>query len=255
MSVTAIIADDEPLLRHHLKRELADVWPQLDVLASAENGAQALELIAQLQPQIAFLDIRMPGLDGVSLARQLSRQTSAPLVVFVTAYDEYALAAFEANAVDYLLKPLCQERLLQCVQKLQSRLQSGDVGVPLQLASLLEKIEHVSRDVSPQYLQWIKASKGDEIHLIAATDVLYLKAEDKYVTLVTLHDSFLLRTSLRELLTQLDPQQFWQIHRSTGVNVSAIDKVKKDFSGKMHVYIGDAKLSVSRAMQALFHQN
>ncbi|MBL4238594.1 LytR/AlgR family response regulator transcription factor [Vibrio fluvialis] len=251
--VTALIADDEPLLRRHLNQSLADLWPQLTVVATADNGETALEAIHQHQPDIVFLDIRMPKLDGMALANKLKGLIKPPLVVFVTAFDEYALRAFDTNAADYLLKPVTESRLQQCCERLQQRLQSAQQTAPdmTQLISQLSQLH-----VKPSYLTWLKASKGEEIHLIAAADVLYLKAEDKYLSVYKQGErgieEYLLRSSLKELLAQLNPDQFWQIHRSVAVNVAKVDKVKKDFTGKMHVYIGERKLAVSRALQSQF---
>ncbi|MDT8866632.1 LytR/AlgR family response regulator transcription factor [Vibrio fluvialis] len=251
--VTALIADDEPLLRRHLNQSLADVWPQLTVVATADNGETALEAIHQHQPDIVFLDIRMPKLDGMALANKLKGLIKPPLVVFVTAFDEYALRAFDTNAADYLLKPVTESRLQQCCERLQQRLQSAQQTAP-DMTQLISQLSQLN--VKPSYLTWLKASKGEEIHLIAAADVLYLKAEDKYLSVYKQGEreieEYLLRSSLKELLAQLNPDQFWQIHRSVAVNVAKVDKVKKDFTGKMHVYIGERKLAVSRALQSQF---
>ncbi|ELO1812729.1 response regulator transcription factor [Vibrio fluvialis] len=251
--VTALIADDEPLLRRHLNQSLADLWPQLTVVATADNGETALEAIHQHQPDIVFLDIRMPKLDGMALANKLKGLIKPPLVVFVTAFDEYALRAFDTNAADYLLKPVTESRLQQCCERLQQRLQSAEQTVP-DMTQLISQLSQLN--VKPSYLTWLKASKGEEIHLIAAADVLYLKAEDKYLSVYKQGErgieEYLLRSSLKDLLAQLNPEQFWQIHRSVAVNVAKVDKVKKDFTGKMYVYIGERKLAVSRALQSQF---
>ncbi|WP_315917646.1 LytR/AlgR family response regulator transcription factor [Vibrio fluvialis] len=251
--VTALIADDEPLLRRHLNQSLADLWPQLNVVATADNGETALEAIHQHQPDIVFLDIRMPKLDGMAVANKLKGLIKPPLVVFVTAFDEYALRAFDTNAADYLLKPVTESRLQQCCERLQQRLQSAEQTAP-DMTQLISQLSQLN--VKPSYLTWLKASKGEEIHLIAAADVLYLKAEDKYLSVYKQGErgieEYLLRSSLKELLAQLNPDQFWQIHRSVAVNVAKVDKVKKDFTGKMHVYIGERKLAVSRALQSQF---
>ena len=251
--VTALIADDEPLLRRHLNQSLADLWPQLTVVATADNGETALEAIHQHQPDIVFLDIRMPKLDGMALANKLKGLIKPPLVVFVTAFDEYALRAFDTNAADYLLKPVTESRLQQCCERLQQRLQSAEQTAP-DMTQLISQLSQLN--VKPSYLTWLKASKGEEIHLIAAADVLYLKAEDKYLSVYKQGErgieEYLLRSSLKDLQAQLNPEQFWQIHRSVVVNVAKVDKVKKDFTGKMYVYIGERKLAVSRALQSQF---
>ncbi|WP_215402699.1 LytR/AlgR family response regulator transcription factor [Vibrio gigantis] len=265
-SVTAIIADDEALLRHHLDKSLAEVWPELEIVAKAQNGLEAMQGIQQLEPDVVFLDIRMPELDGISLAKKLNKLASPPLVVFITAYDEYAVKAFEHNAIDYLLKPINEERLLATCQKVQARLssnqtQSGHMPEQPDIAALMSQLQQLSQSASQQnkqqYLTWLKASVGDDIHLIAIDDVAYFKAEDKYVSIFKkghggLLEEFILRVSLKELLAQLNPDEFWQIHRSVVVKVSAIDKVKKGLSGQMSAYVSGEKLPISRASQALF---
>ncbi|USD38944.1 LytTR family DNA-binding domain-containing protein [Ferrimonas sp. SCSIO 43195] len=259
--VTAVIADDEPLLRHHLDRALAQIWPQLQIVASAANGQQALEAIHRHQPDVVFLDIRMPKLDGMALAGQLARLSTPPLVVFTTAYDEYALRAFDNNAVDYLLKPLSDERLQQACHKLQQRLasQAAPAHDHARLQQLMTQLSQLAPAMAKPFLSWIKASRQEEIHLIAIDDVLYFKADDKYVSLFTrvageTPIEYLIRSSLKELLPQLDPDCFWQIHRSTIVNVAAIDRVTKEFGGKLKVQIGPHSLAVSRSAQSLFKE-
>ncbi|EJM7146504.1 LytR/AlgR family response regulator transcription factor [Vibrio parahaemolyticus] len=255
---TAIIADDEPLLRHHLDKSLAEVWPELDIVAKVADGEQALLAVKQRQPDIAFLDIRMPVLGGMSLAQKLNRLANPPLIVFVTAYDDYAIKAFEQNAADYLLKPISDARLQTTCERVKARLsQRGSDNSHVQMNSLLEQLQQLSAPQTPQYLQWIKATQGDDIHLIATSDVLYFKAEEKYVSVYAQQgqgevQEYLIRTSLKELIGQLNPEQFWQVHRSSVVQVSKIIKVNKDFAGRMFVYVGETKLPVSRASQSLF---
>ncbi|NOJ11776.1 LytR/AlgR family response regulator transcription factor [Vibrio splendidus] len=266
LNVTAIIADDEALLRHHLDKSLAEVWPELEIVSKATNGLEAMQSIQQLKPDVAFLDIRMPELDGISLAKQLNKLDSPPLVVFITAYDEYAVKAFEHNAMDYLLKPINEERLLATCQKVQARLpsnqtQSGSTPEQPDIAALMNQLQQLSQSTSQQnkqqYLTWLKACVGEDIHLIAVDDVAYFKAEDKYVSIFKKGqggslEEFILRVSLKELISQLNPDEFWQIHRSVVVKVSAIDKVKKGLSGQMSAYVSGEKLPISRASQALF---
>ena len=269
-SVTAIIADDEALLRHHLDKSLAEVWPELEIVSKAQNGLEAMQSIQQLEPDVVFLDIRMPELDGISLAKKLNKLASPPLVVFITAYDEYAVKAFEHNAMDYLLKPINEERLLATCQKVQARLssnqtQSGSTSEQPDIAALMNQLQQLSQSTSQQppyrpqqkHLTWLKASIGEDIHLIAVDDVAYFKAEDKYVSIFKKGqggslEEFILRVSLKELNTQLNPDEFWQIHRSVVVKVSAIDKVKKGLSGQMSAYVSGEKLPISRASQGLF---
>lgn len=252
----AVIADDEPLLRHHLSKSLADAWPELDIVGLAKHGQEALELIEQYQPDVIFLDIKMPLLDGMATAKALAKKGSETNIVFVTAYDAYALEAFEANAVDYLLKPLSEARLDQCVDKLKKRLSKQQETPQPDVSSLFEQIQTLSNQSKPRYLSWIRASKGEDIHLVSVSDVLYFKAEDKYVSVFVkgegANQEYLLRTSLKELIQQLNPDDFWQIHRSTIVNVAAVEKVKRVITGKMVVVVGNEKLPVSRAMQSQF---
>ena len=269
-SVTGIIADDEALLRHHLDKSLAEVWPELEIVSKAQNGLEAMQSIQQLKPDVAFLDIRMPELDGISLAKQLSKIDSPPLIVFITAYDEYAVKAFEHNAMDYLLKPINEERLLATCHKVQARLSSNQTKSDStreqpDIAALMSQLQQLSQSTSQQppyrpqqkHLTWLKASAGEDIHLIAVDDVAYFKAEDKYVSIFKKGqgdslEEFILRVSLKELIAQLNPDEFWQIHRSVVVKVSAIDKVKKGLSGQMSAYVSGEKLPISRASQSLF---
>lgn len=258
-TITAVIADDEPLLRHHLNRSLAEVWPQLEVVGSASDGKAALASIKRTRPDVAFLDIRMPGLDGISVARALKEIDKIPLIVFITAYDEYAIQAFEEHAFDYLLKPINEKRLMNTCERIKSYLLAICSDQEHNSETSVEAIERlVARIQSPpnHYLRWIKASRGDDICLISVDDVNYLKAEDKYVSVYTHNSEYIIRTPLKELIKQLDPDLFWQIHRATIVRVEAIERVKRDFTGKMYVYLncGDVRLAVSRNAQGLFKQ-
>ena len=256
IDVTAILADDEPLLRYHLRKSLEDCWPELNIVGEADNGLSALELVQTKKPDVVFLDIKMPQMDGMQVAKKLTLSTSTTKVVFVTAYDEYAVRAFEANAIDYLLKPYSEQRLEQCIEKLKLGLVKNDNTPSPDMTLLLEQVQQLTTAHRPSYLNWVKAAKGDDIHLIPISEVLYFKAEDKYISLYKQENGqtleFLLRTSLKELSGQLDPEQFWQIHRSVIVNVSAIDKVRRDMTGKMLVMVQSHSLPVSRAMQGKF---
>jgi len=256
-NVTAIIADDEPLLRYQLNKMLADIWPELDIIAQCKNGTNALNIIMKKQPDVAFLDIRMPELDGMTLAKELVSSDKQPIIIFVTAYDEYAVHAFEANAIDYLLKPLNEKRLEQSIQKIKQRLHHNNTDESAHaIETVFEQIQALSPVKPKSYLQWIRVPNGENIELIHCSDILFLKAEDKYVSLYkqsdTHPDIYLLRGSLRKLLSQLDPDKFWQIHRSIVVNVDAIEKIKRNCTGKMHVLISGHSLQVSRSMQNKF---
>ncbi|MUK28891.1 response regulator [Aliivibrio fischeri] len=260
-SITAIIADDEPLLRFHLEKMLSDLWFDLDIVAVCANGKEALDAIDQHQPDIAFLDIKMPELDGMALAAKLQKSTVAPLIVFITAYDEFAVKAFETNAIDYVLKPISETRLEATCEKLKQRLiQQDKHSAPKQdqdvLSDLFAQIQQLSAQ-QQEYLSWIKAYKGEDLHLISVSDVLYFKAEDKYVSVYAKQNDiniteYLIRSSLKELQQKINPDHFWQIHRSSIVNVAQIEKVKKDLLGHLCVHIGGVKLPVSRSAQSLF---
>lgn len=262
---TAIIADDEPLLRFHLKQMLDDLCFEIEVVCQCKNGVEALQAIEKFKPDFAFLDIKMPDVDGIAVAKKLIKNPDTPLIVFITAYDDYAIKAFETNAIDYLLKPISEDRLLQSIKKLKQRKQlqqqvfdKGSDTVPDKqlLNDLLSQIQQLSNPVKKDYLTWVKAYKSDELHLISITEVLYFKAEDKYISVFTESQQqvveYIIRTSLKELQQKIDPALFWQIHRSCIVNVSKIDKVKKDLLGHMKVHIGHSQLSVSRNAQSLF---
>ena len=247
MTITAILAEDEAPQRAELARLLAEQWPELRIVAECEDGLAALEALQDLRPQIAFLDIRMPGVSGIEVARAASGQAH---VVFVTAYDEHAVAAFEAGAADYLLKPVTPERLALCVQRLRTRLQSTAADLSHLVEALAEKMK--SRE--PRLLKWVTASIGDTVKMFPIDDVLFFQAQDKYVRVVTTSDEAVIRTPLKELTRQLDSEVFWQIHRSVLVRASAIDRVQKDVLGHYHARIKGTTetLPVSAAYQSRF---
>ncbi|MCL4157077.1 UNVERIFIED_CONTAM: hypothetical protein GTU68_050146 [Idotea baltica] len=257
-STTAIIADDEPLLRFHLEKMLSDLWLDLEIVATCANGKEALEAIELHQPDVVFLDIKMPELDGMTLATQLQKSATPPLITFITAYDEFAIKAFENNAIDYVLKPISETRLAVTCEKIQQRIvQPQNSPHQTILSDLLIQIQQLSAQKTPDYLTWIKAYQGEDLHLISIYDVLYFKAEDKYVSVYAQQENnkvteYLIRCSLKELQQKINPDHFWHIHRSSIVNVAKIDKVKKDLLGHLHVHIGGVKLSVSRNAQSLF---
>ncbi|WP_233051805.1 LytR/AlgR family response regulator transcription factor [Motilimonas cestriensis] len=254
-NITALIVDDEPLLRIYLDKLLGDNWPELSIIGSAGDGNKALEMVEELNPDIIFLDIRMPGLDGIEVARRLSHQPNSPLIVFTTAYDQYAVEAFEHEAVDYLLKPISEDRLVRSIEKVKLRLQSKQSDPEPEKENLNKLIAKLSNP-NGNYLEWLKASRKDNIHIIAIADVLCFHAEDKYTTAITHEGEFVIRTPIKDLAQQLDPQNFWQVHRSSIVNVSAIKHVNKDITGKMVVHLNNVKrpVAVSRSFQTLFKQ-
>jgi len=248
-----VIAEDESLLREALVALLAEAWPQLQVVAACEDGASALEAIAAHQPEVAFLDIRMPGLSGLEVAAAAADASPATQVVFVTAYDQYAVDAFEKGALDYLLKPVAPERLAATVRRLQDRLAHGnpDAGA---LAALIRNLAAHAPPAPPEPLVWVTASVGRETRLIMVDDVAYFQADHKYTVVMTAQGEALLRKPIRELLQMLDPGVFKQIHRSTIVNLRAIASIARDESGKGTVSLKSRPetLAVSAPFMSLF---
>lgn len=245
---TAILAEDEPILRAQLEAKLAKLWPELDIIAAVEDGAAALEALEERTPDLMFLDIQMPEMTGLEVARHVGSRSH---VVFVTAYDQYAIQAFETGAVDYVLKPATDERLALTIERLKAK-----VATPApDLTALLAKL---SQQVNPrrERLQWIKATIGQNLRLIPVSDVLFFQSDEKYTRVVTKETEALIKTPIRELLDGLDPDAFWQIHRSTIVNASAIAGVTRDFRGQAHVKVKDHEetLVVSRIYSHLFKQ-
>ena len=241
MTATALIAEDEPLLAQALQAELARAWPGLQVVATVGDGQAAVAQALNLRPDVLFLDIRMPGQTGLQAAAELADEWPAgapfPALVFVTAYDAYAVEAFETQAVDYLLKPVQPERLVRTVQRVQQVLQqrqpashAPDDATLARLRALLTG-ESASPVAAPR-LQVISASVGTGIRMVPIADVLVFEAADKYVRVLTASSEVLIRTPLKELLPQLDPAVFWQVHRGTVVRVDAIDSVQRDEAGK-----------------------
>lgn len=226
-----VIAEDEPLLRQSLSEQLERAWPALEIVAECEDGAEALEAIAEHRPEVAFLDIRMPGLTGLEVAAGAAEASPATEVVFVTAYDQYAVDAFERGAVDYLLKPIAPERLAATVRRIQARLAGGAPSNEA-LAALLREFDAGRLAAAPTPLTWITASAGRETRLIMVDDVLYFRADNKYTTVMTAEGEALMRKPIRELLAELDPAVFKQIHRSTIVNLKAVASVVRDDTGK-----------------------
>jgi DNA-binding LytR/AlgR family response regulator len=241
----ALIAEDEPLLRAQLKARLADAWPELDVIAEAENGEQALELIEEHKPDVVFLDIRMPVRSGIDVARSLGGRFH---LVFVTAYDEYAVAAFEEGAIDYVLKPVTPERIAKVVARVRARL----ANPPLDLTGLLARL--AERESAQAPLKWIRASLGATMQMIAVDDVVYFQAEDKYTKVVTDGAEALIKKPIKELFDELDPEAFWQIHRGTIVNLRAIARVERDWRDQPVITLRSRpeKLTVSRTFAHRF---
>lgn len=252
--IRALIADDEPLLRDMLKFRLAQAWPELQIVAEAETGAEAITLFESYEPDLVFLDIKMPVLSGIDAARAIAKRCH---VVFVTAYDDYAIEAFDHGAIDYLLKPVNPERLGETVERLKLRLASPAGATAHSLDAVLATLsEHLGGAGSARSLKWIKASSGQHLHLIAVDDVVYFQAEDKYTKVMTADAELLIKKPIKELSDQLDPDQFWQIHRATIVNVNCIAKVGRDHRDQPLIQLKtrNESLTVSRAYAHLFKQ-
>ena len=244
---TALIAEDEAVLREELRMQLAALWPELDVVALAGSGIEALQLLDRHRPDIAFLDIEMPGLTGLEVARACEGRCR---VVFVTAYDAHAVAAFEHGAIDYVLKPYNASRLAATVRRVRERL---DDTLPA-LGSVLREL---AQSLPPhRHLRWINASEGHDVRLITIDEVVYFQSDTKYTRVVTADSEALIRMSLKELQEQLDPTSFWLIHRSTIVNANAIAGVARDFRGRVLFKLKsrNERLAVSEAHEQLFKQ-
>jgi len=260
--ITAVVADDERLLREQLKTRLAAVWPELQILGEARDGNEALARAEELRPDVMFLDIRMPGMTGIEAAREiLALPQWHGEIVFVTAYDEYAVAAFEQGAIDYLLKPVEPERLAQTAQRVKARLAQRTTPAPARdedaLDALMVKLSKLQQGLSPakaEPLRWIQAATGNTTRLIDVNEVLFFRSDEKYTRVQTRDQEAFIRTPIRELLPQLDAQQFWQIHRSTIVNLAAIAAVTRDDTGRQRVHIREHAevLEVSRSFAHLF---
>jgi DNA-binding LytR/AlgR family response regulator len=244
----AIIAEDEPLILREIRDALSDLWPQLDIVAQVGDGLEALAAVERFAPDVIFLDIQMPGLNGLEVAQHLGGKTH---VVFITAFDQYAVSAFEQGAVDYLLKPLAAARMQATIERLRGRLAQppADLG---RIAELLKEIV----PAQSRFLKWLTVPHGQELRVVAVAEISYLRAEQKYTTIVTPDSEFLLTSSLRQLKEKLDPALFWQIHRSIVVNVSAIDRIYRTFRGALEVKLRERSelLPVSAAHAHLFRE-
>jgi DNA-binding LytR/AlgR family response regulator len=245
---TAVLAEDESLLADELTDLLRALWPQLQIVSRVEDGVAALAAVETHAPDLAFLDIRMPRLSGLEVARQISGRCH---VAFITAYDHYAIDAFEAGAIDYVLKPPTAARLVTTVQRLKSRLREP----PANLHRVLRDIAQIAPS-TPRYLQWVNASRGAAVRLITVEEILYFKSDQKYTLVVTADADALIKRTIKELSEELDPAMFWQVHRSTLVNVHAIDSVIRDDRGNLKLRLKQRSeiLSVSEACAHLFHQ-
>ena len=248
--IAAVIADDEPLLRAQLRARLARVWPELDVVHEMENGRDILQVLEEHDPQVVFLDIHMPGVNGLEAARAVAGRAH---IVFVTAYDEHAVEAFERGAIDYVLKPFNEERLALTVERLRERVAAKPEP---SLDALVEQLASRLGTRQAEHLRWIKASVGSNVRLIPVEEVLFFQSDEKYTRVVTGESEALIRKPIKELLDELDPAKFWQVHRATIVNVDYIASVKRGLKDQAEIALRDhpATLIVSRAFTHLFKQ-
>ena len=243
---TALIADDEPLLADQLQRKLARLWPELEVCAIASNGRAAVDAAADHRPDVCFLDIRMPVLNGIEAARLIGGESR---VVFVTAYDEYAVDAFERGAVDYLLKPVSEDRLSATVARLRATLAQR----PADLSELLSRLAGRLDPQTSSHLSWVRAGVGETVRLIAVDEVLFFQAGDKYTRVVTRTGEAWIRTSIKELAATLDPARFWQVHRGTLVNareIAAMERTNRDSGEARPAMRACCLLTTTRSMHA-----
>ena len=257
MKATALIADDEPLLRERLVAALGRLWPELEIVAEARNGREAVELFDQHQPQIVFMDVHMPGMNGIEAARCIGRQAQ---LVFVTAFENYAVEAFRQGAIDYVVKPLDEERLDDTVRRLRQRIGATD-DANQQAGGAEQVLEKLAREMRerlgpPKTLNWIKASVGATVRLIPVAQIFYLRSDAKYTLVVWDGGEALIRRTIRELADELDPQQFAQIHRSTIVNLHRVSQMThgSNETGDVHLIGRPETLSVSRSYMHLFRQ-
>ncbi len=248
MKTRAIVAEDEPVLRTGMRKLLGIVWPELEVVAVAKDGEQAVHLLEHHRPDVLFLDIHMPGCSGLDVARSASGRCH---VVFVTGFDQYAVAAFEHGAVDYVMKPVTAERLSTACARVRERLS----GRPANLDALLAKLADVKTN-RRAYMRWINVEAGPRVRLVTVEEICYFQADTKYTRLVTAEHESLIRMTLKELLDELDPAEFWQIHRSTIVNVNVIEEVSRDARGCpiLHLKTRSDVLHVSQPFAHLFRQ-
>ena len=245
---TALIAEDEPLMRERLKEKLAEAWPDLEIVAEAADGVAAIEAFEAHRPEIAFLDIRMPGRTGLDVAAAIGDECH---IVFITAYDQYALKAFDAGAVDYLLKPVESDRLEAAIVRIRRKL----LGPPSDMSALVAELRASIKADVPR-MKWIKAAIGKQVKLIAVGDVAYFQSDTKYTRVVMNGGEALIRTPLKELLAELDPEKFWQIHRGTIVNLDAVASVLREDAERQFVMLKgrQEKLPISRQFTHLFKQ-
>ncbi|MCG8634551.1 MAG: LytTR family DNA-binding domain-containing protein [Desulfobacterales bacterium] len=250
--IRAVIADDEEVLRTGIANLLNRMWPDLDICGQAENGVQALSMIQSQKPEIVFLDIQMPGMTGVEVAKKILGMTK---VVFITAYDRFAVEAFESEAVDYILKPVSEQRLGKTIDRLKKQLAARTHDQDRESVPDLKKIIQVLENrAAPDYLRLIKVKTGTELRFVPVSEIIYFKAEDKYTVVFTGQKEFLIKIPVRELENRLDPDNFWRVHRNAIVNVEKVKKITRSFTNQMMVNFQDTRetIAVSRSFEHLF---
>ncbi|MBR7747928.1 LytR/AlgR family response regulator transcription factor [Undibacterium baiyunense] len=249
MKTKVLIAEDEPLMRERLLAQLNRLWPQAEIVMVAENGNDAWDGFLEHEPNLVLLDIRMPGLSGIEVARRIGK---AAHIIFITAYDQYAIEAFDAGAIDYVLKPVQEDRLRKALDRVQEKLQA----TPTDLQAILKSLQAATASAKPEKMKWIKASVGKQIKLIDVDDVLFFQSDTKYTRVVLAEYEALLRTPLKDLLDGLDSDKFWQVHRSTVVNAKAIAAAERVDAERMQLLIKghNEKLLVSRNFTYLFRE-
>jgi DNA-binding LytR/AlgR family response regulator len=249
----AIIVDDEKHLRRYLRSMLADIWPELEICGEAHNGEDAMSLVETHQPHVVFLDIRMQGMCGMEVARKIA---DTCWVVFITAYDQYAVNAFESGAVDYILKPVTPERLQKTVLRLKRQI-AASTRPPLHITDIVRKvITELPREGKKHFLQWIRVPYKDDIRLVAVDDIYFFRAEERYTAVITDKGESLIRKPIKELAEELDPDKFWQIHRGTIVNVGRIEKISRSLTGRGLIKLKNHQeiLTISRPYLHKFKQ-
>ncbi len=250
--IKAIIADDEENLRIGITKLLATIWPDLNIVGQAKNGVEALSLIENQHPDIAFLDIQMPGMTGVEVSKKIADQCK---IVFITAYDQFAVQAFESEAIDYILKPVTENRLTVTINRLKKQFDASaqEKNVDLKMKQVLQVLE---KKQTPDYLRLIKVKAGSDLRFVPVSEILYFKAEDKYTIVQTPTNEFLIKTPIKDLESTLDPDNFWRVHRSAIVNIDRVKRIKRSFTNQMIIGFDntDQTIPVSRSYEHLFKQ-
>ncbi len=248
--ITAIIADDEENLRSVIVKFLEQLWPELEISGQAKNGDEALSMISKIKPDIAFLDIKMPGITGIEVAKKVFDPCK---IVFITAYDQFAVQAFESEAIDYILKPVTKKRFRTTIDRLKRKPRDQTPDLDQKIKKIIQVMENKK---IPEYLRLVKVKVGSELRFIPVSQVVYFKAEDKYTIVQTAENEFLIKTAIKDLENELDPKYFWRVHRKAIVNIERIKTIKRSFTNQMVIGFDhtDHKIPVSRSHEHLFKQ-